>query len=75
MPSFILIMQPFGHNTSTLQTDRQTGNGLIAQGEPCYKRSPKKWQTHQSEVKFIIPKAEKVLISQLYSKQIHNNLN
>jgi len=39
-------IQPFGHNTPTLQTDRQTGrtdNGLIAQGEPFHKRSPQKW--------------------------------
>jgi len=39
-------IQPFGHNTSTLQNrqaDRQTDNGPIAQGEPFYKRSPKNW--------------------------------
>ena len=34
-------MQPFGHNTPTLQADRQTDNGPIAQGESFYKRSPK----------------------------------
>jgi len=40
-------VQPFGHNTPTPQTgqtDRQadrTDNGLIAYGEPFYKRSPK----------------------------------
>jgi len=31
-------IQQFGHNTPTLQTD----NGLIAYGEPFYKRSPRK---------------------------------
>jgi len=41
-------MQPFGHNTPTSQTDRETDktdgtdNCLIAQNEPFYKRSPKK---------------------------------
>jgi len=40
-------IQPFGHSTPTLQTgqsDRRTDrtdNGAIAEGEPCYKRSPK----------------------------------
>ena len=42
-------IQPFGHNTPTLQTDRQTDrqdrtgqtdNAPIAQGEPFEKRSP-----------------------------------
>jgi len=39
--------QPFGHNTPTLQTDRQTerqdrqtDNSPIAYSEPFYKRSP-----------------------------------
>ena len=47
MPSFIRSIQPFGHNTPRLQTDRQTDrtdrqdNGPIAQGEPFYKRSSK----------------------------------
>jgi len=36
-----LSIQPFGHSTPTLQTG-QTDNGLLAQGEPFYKRSPKK---------------------------------
>jgi len=46
MPNFTLIHPPFGHSTPTSQT-AQTGhtymtvNGLIAQGEPFYKRSPK----------------------------------
>ena len=41
-------IQPFGHNTPTLQKDSKTGrqdrtdNGPIAQGEPFYKRSLKK---------------------------------
>jgi len=40
-------VKPFGHNTPTLQTYRQTeqtgqtDNGPIAYGEPFYKRSPK----------------------------------
>jgi len=34
------VIEPFGHNTPTLQTDR-TDNGQIAQGELYYKRSPK----------------------------------
>jgi len=38
--SGVLIVQPFGHNTSTLQ-DRQTDNSPIAQGEPFYKQSHK----------------------------------
>jgi len=36
VPSGIFIHQPFGNNTSTLQTDRQDRqeNGLVAYGEP-----------------------------------------
>jgi len=34
-------IQPFGYNTPTWQTDRQTENGLIAQGESFYKRLSK----------------------------------
>jgi len=34
-------IQPFGHNTPTSQTERQTDNGPIAQGEPFYKQPPK----------------------------------
>jgi len=33
-------IKPFGDSTPTFQTDR-TDNGLIAWGEPFYKRSPK----------------------------------
>jgi len=48
VPSFILIhptVWPQYTNVTdreTDRTDRQTDNGLIAQGEPFYKRSPKK---------------------------------
>jgi len=34
-------VQPFGHSAQTSQTG-QTDNGPLAQGEPFYKRSPKK---------------------------------
>jgi len=45
-PSFILIhptVWPQYTNVTDRQTDRQTDDGLIAQGEPFYKRSPKKF--------------------------------
>ena len=45
MPSFILIhptVRTQYTNVTDRQTDRQTDNGLIAQSEPFYKRSPKK---------------------------------
>ena len=41
-----LSIQPFGHSTPTLQTDRQyrqRDNGLVALGEPFYKRSRKNY--------------------------------
>ena len=40
VPSFILI-RPTVWSQYTNVTERQTGNGLMAQGEPFYKRSPK----------------------------------
>jgi len=53
-------VQPFGHNTQTLQTgqterqdrpaDRQTDNGPIALGELFYKLSPKNGQTDRFAV-------------------------
>ena len=45
-------IQPFRHNTPTLQTDGQEGltdNSLIAQGEPFYKRSPKNGNKLETE--------------------------
>ena len=47
-----LSVQPFNHNTPTLQTgqtgqtDRQTDNGLVAYCEPFYKLSPKMESEH-----------------------------
>jgi len=34
-------IQLFGHNTPTLQRDKQTDKGPVAYGEPFYKQSPK----------------------------------
>jgi len=48
--SFILIIQPFGHSTSTSQTD-STDNGPIAQGAPFYRRSPKNKRMCRCELK------------------------
>jgi len=42
-------IQPFGHNTPMSQTG-QTDKGLIAKGEPFYKRSPKNGWTDRDVV-------------------------
>ena len=50
----------FGHSTQTLQTgehrqtDRQTENGLIAQGKPFYKWSPKNLRKCKNKTSFHI---------------------
>jgi len=49
VPSFILI-RPTVWPQCTNITHRQTDNGLIAQGEPFYKRSPQKWMLELNAV-------------------------
>jgi len=73
------FVQPFGHNTPMLQTDR-TDNGLIACGEPFYKRSSKKHKNTKSQITYILKitvsaNADQIFFLMTHSDRLHRSVS